>query len=161
MQIRTEARTELNFCVEWDPCPWTLYVKNKGEPSAGFWRMKAWQEVIARTAAVAMKGKKPFTGPIHLKVAFYLAVPPRAPKGAAARARWIYKQQCKKPDTTNLLKGFEDALKGCVWEDDSQVIHTEASKEFGERAYTLVTVKAPHPPDAMVGQTHTARLSGG
>ena len=70
---------------------------------------------------------KPLEGPLILRVNFYMP-----------RPKYVDKKQysCeaiphdKKPDTSNLLKAFEDALNGIAWMDDSQIYKVEAVKYY-------------------------------
>ena len=158
MQIIDATKTEINFVVWGQPCPWAVYTKQGPEP-IGFLKMRAWQGLIIETAREAMKGRPLFTGPIHLEVSFRLGYPLRAPKGAAARQRWTAKHLLMKPDNTNLLKAFEDALTGHIWQDDSQVVQTIANKEFRDNAFTIATIRVPVQETTV--HTHTHGLSGG
>ena len=45
-----------------------------------------------------------------------------------------------KPDLANLLKPTEDALKGIVWRDDSQVVRTILNKDYGEKELVRIQV---------------------
>lgn len=46
----------------------------------------------------------------------------------------------KKPDVNdNLNKGLFDALTGVLWEDDSRVVHVEATKVYGNRTGMCIT----------------------
>jgi Holliday junction resolvase RusA-like endonuclease len=115
--------------------------------------VKEWRRRIVDKAAEAMEGKELLTGPLRLEVAFYLkrpkghlgtgrnskAVKPSAPEWPITR-----------PDTTKLLRALEDALKGVVWADDSQVVRQEATKWYalpGEppRAVVYVEELGRHP----------------
>lgn len=45
-----------------------------------------------------------------------------------------------KPDLTNLVKATEDALKGIVWHDDSQVVGMQLAKVYGEKELVRIQV---------------------
>ena len=47
----------------------------------------------------------------------------------------------QKPDLTKLVRCLEDALSGVVWNDDCQVIETNACKEWGDEDIALVKVR--------------------
>jgi Holliday junction resolvase RusA-like endonuclease len=48
-----------------------------------------------------------------------------------------------RPDRTNYLKGFEDALQGIVYVNDSQVVDGPILKEYadGPEGYTVVWIQ--------------------
>lgn len=45
-----------------------------------------------------------------------------------------------KPDRTKLTRSTEDALKGIIWADDSQIVAGETTKTYGEQPGCHVTV---------------------
>ena len=45
-----------------------------------------------------------------------------------------------RPDTTKLIRGAEDSLKGIVWRDDSQIVTQAATKRYGPQAGCLIRV---------------------
>ncbi len=80
--------------------------------------------------------------PVALRVTF---VQPR-PKGHfrtngelnAVGLRTPY--PAKKPDATKLVRSLEDAVKGIVWRDDSQVVSLAVEKVWGEPARADVEI---------------------
>lgn len=46
----------------------------------------------------------------------------------------------KKPDLTKLVRSVEDAMKGVLWKDDSQVCHQQNVKKYGGNPGVLVSV---------------------
>lgn len=46
-----------------------------------------------------------------------------------------------KPDLTKMLRAVEDALKGVVWKDDSQVVSQVTLKRYGDRPGVDVMIK--------------------
>jgi Holliday junction resolvase RusA-like endonuclease len=72
----------------------------------------------------------PFTGPLIVRVTFYLPRPKSAPK-----SRWAAD---KRPDLDKLLRSTFDALgEAGIWGDDSQVIEVTAAKTFAELGKSL------------------------
>lgn len=106
----------VRFIVSGDPAPWTSQNRNAAR-TPGFLRMQAWQAQIAATARTqwTAKGYDVLPLPVELKMLFVLKKPKdkRNPDG---------------PDTTNMLKAAEDALKGIVFIDDRKDYHVAAMK---------------------------------
>jgi Holliday junction resolvase RusA-like endonuclease len=67
--------------------------------------LKAWQTTVALFSRLAMAGRKPHEGPVALGLDFDLA-----------------RLATSNPDTTNILKAFEDALQNICFVNDSQVV---------------------------------------
>ncbi len=98
-----------------------------------------WMKVVAETARDAMKGIGLLDGPLLLKVAFFFARP-KGHIGKRGLKPSAPVHHTVKPDTTKLVRGLEDALKGIVWRDDSQVVEQTATKEYGEYDHSVVTI---------------------
>ena len=47
----------------------------------------------------------------------------------------------KKPDADNIAKVVLDALNGVAYKDDTQVVHLDVIKMYGESAYVEVTIR--------------------
>ena len=68
--------------------------------------------------------------PLDMYLFIYLPIP----------ASWSKKRQCManeglimpttKPDSSNILKGIEDALNGVLYKDDSQIVKTHMVKQY-------------------------------
>lgn len=86
-------------------------------------KTKPWRASVAYCAMQA-RGKRPlYQGPVMLQASFYLPRPKSLPKKVV--------DAIKKPDLDKLVRGVCDALKGVVWEDDSQVTSIVAIKNYG------------------------------
>lgn len=80
--------------------------------------------IAAETAIEQTPGFKPFSGPVHLIIEFYM---PR-PKGAPKTRRVVPDVM---PDLSKLVRSTEDALKtAAVWRDDSQVVDLTTRKRY-------------------------------
>ena len=92
-----------------------------------------WRAAVQAFAVKACDGKPLMSGPIYLHTSFYFARP-KAHYGTGKNAQVLKpsapKHHTKKPDTTKLLRAVEDALKGVIWHDDSQVIKQMTCKEY-------------------------------
>ena len=142
-KILQSAGTEkvLSFTVLGAPVPWCVYTKRGARPENHI-LMAAWQTQIQAAAIDAMIqqfGRRQILTdrPVRLTMRFF-RVPPLAALGPAKIARALI----QRPDLTNYVKACEDAMKGVVYQDDSQVVEFLASKEFSENtAYTTILVE--------------------
>lgn len=104
---------------------------------------RPWMQAIAAVAREAMDnhGLPLFDGPVQLIVQFYFCRPKGhiGKKGVRPSAP---KHHMVRPDTTKLLRGLEDALKGICWRDDSQVVVQQAFKGYATYDHTIVTISA-------------------
>lgn len=108
---------------------------------------KPWRERCLACAVDAFDGP-PIRGPIALDLEFTL---PR-PKGHYGSGRNAGKVKpsapslpTSKPDTTKMLRALEDALKGVLWIDDSQVTDQAIRKRYGDAPGVHVTVRPLEP----------------
>ena len=81
-------------------------------------KTRVFKSTIARLAAAG--GLRPRTGPVSLRVIFYLPRPKR-PKAERPMTR---------PDVDNYVKAVLDGLNGVAWHDDSQVVTLHAEKHY-------------------------------
>lgn len=88
----------------------------------------------------------PLEGPLEVTLAFDLPIPGSWPtwKRQTGRA-WHHDH---KPDLDNLAKLVLDALQrsGAWWRDDAQVARMIASKAYGDRPGTTVTIRQLEQP---------------
>lgn len=80
-----------------------------------------------------MVGRDLWHGPVELVVRFYVPRP-KSHYGAKGLRPVAPSYPTVAPDVTKLLRAVEDALKGIVWRDDSQVVIQHAWKRYGEPA---------------------------
>ena len=97
----------------------------------------AYRQAIQLQAKAAMAGRKPIEGPICIEVVFSF----QRPKSHTKKQREQV-AHCQKPDTTNLLKGLEDALNGICWIDDSQICQIDSvQKQWDDDGgWTRITI---------------------
>jgi len=107
---------------------------------------KDWRNLVASTAQDACK--EPLNGPLRLDVHFVM--PYRKAdldKHGEPKAKAPY-WHVTKPDLTKMLRAIEDAMKGIVWIDDSQVAIQHTSKTYGKTPGATVTIyKLANPND--------------
>lgn len=75
---------------------------------------------------------EPLDGQLSVKVKFYR----RNQKGVSKKRLKLREEgkirSTKKPDASNYLKSFEDALNGVLWKDDAMIVHEEIDKYYSE-----------------------------
>ena len=108
-------------------------------------KSRIYEESIAKIAAAAMKGRKPFTGALSLSVRFRLEVPKSTPKKERARILSGEQPYFGAFDTSNMIKALEDAMNRVVYEDDRQIVRIFATKEAAPVAGLDVKVMCLEP----------------
>lgn len=96
-------------------------------------RNKDWRAQVAYEAQ--RQAASCITGPVELRLAFKLKRPTghyRTGKHADKLRDSAPSYPTTKPDTTKLQRCVEDALKGIVWRDDSQVVKIIAVKLYAQ-----------------------------
>ncbi len=105
-----------------------------------------WKQRVSVFASQAMAGKPPLQGPLELRITFWLTRPKShygTGKNATTLKPWAAEAwPTGRPDTTKLVRAAEDALKGIVWGDDSQVVIQTAEKRYGTEAGLAVVVES-------------------
>lgn len=86
---------------------------------------KDWKRTVMAQALPARPAQL-LVGPLVAEFTFFLPRPKSAPKRVV--------RPVTKPDLSNLLKGVEDALRGIVYADDSQLVDLRVSKTFADAA---------------------------
>jgi crossover junction endodeoxyribonuclease RusA len=97
-------------------------------------KLKAWEQGVY-AAALAVRPRTRFLGPLAVTVTFTF---PR-PKSAAKRAL-----PAVRPDLDKLVRGCLDPLSGVIFNDDAQVVRVEAAKVYcaeGESPGAQITVR--------------------
>jgi Holliday junction resolvase RusA-like endonuclease len=131
---------EIALELPWRPVPQERARSGKGRhytPKA----TRNWQAQVAAEAGVVMRGIAPIGGPVEVWVTV-LRRPPRSwSKRRQAEAIAGRILPTRKPDIDNLEKSSLDALKGVVWEDDSQVVDQHSRKRYGACERILIRVR--------------------
>ena len=82
-----------------------------------------WKRTVA-AQVIPVKPPAPVEGPLVLIAEFYLRRPASLPK-----REWAH---VKRPDGSNLLKSVEDAMRGIVYRDDSQLVDIIVRKRYDQ-----------------------------
>lgn len=125
------------FTISGNPVPWKShggYGKRSFSP-----RYKE-REFYRWTIKQQMSGLSKISGAIALRVIYHITIPGSysIKKKRAILSGQIY--PIKRPDLTNYNKFLEDCLTGLVWEDDSQIVRIEASKQYSSETKTVIFV---------------------
>lgn len=110
-------------------------------------RNKTWKFNVAMTARQAMTGA-PLDGPVELFILFVMPRPKKhyfTGKRASVLRPDAPTHHTVAPDATKLTRSTEDALKGVVWVDDSQVVYQEVVKRYGPTPGAKIVVKRVKP----------------
>lgn len=83
---------------------------------------------------------QPLEGPLSLRVKFYRPVQKSLSKIERSRRLLGEHRPTVKPDLSNYLKSFEDALNGILWADDALIVHEEIDKLYADQPRIEVEV---------------------
>lgn len=97
-------------------------------------RTRKYEAIVKNEAEKAMAGRAPFDGPVGVRCQFCFNVPK---KGAESAGEW----RVERPDLDNLLKAVTDAMNGIVYNDDSQIVMTLATKKRESYDGVFIEVK--------------------
>lgn len=100
-------------------------------------RSKPWMATVASEAALAMKGRPLFGGPLKLSAVFWFPRPKshyRTGKNAHIRRDDAPMVHSNKPDCDKLIRAVGDAMTGVVYRDDSQLAALDVQKRYSEHA---------------------------
>ena len=104
---------------------------------------------IAWAARQAFGSRRPFTGPVVVRVIAIFEIPPSWPKALQKAAREARVMHVADPDLDQIVKQAKDALKGIAYVDDNQVCgYPNSAKRYGSPQRTEITIEAlPQQPD--------------
>jgi Holliday junction resolvase RusA-like endonuclease len=92
-------------------------------------------------AALEVRPEKPLDIPLSVTIMAYRSIPKSMSKKKVAQAIAGDLRPTTKPDASNICKGVEDALKGVIWRDDSQVVELIIRKWYSDTPRVEVSVK--------------------
>jgi Holliday junction resolvase RusA-like endonuclease len=130
------------------PKGWTRPIVTSANP-----KNKGWQQIVAEAASRELQRAEhvggSFSGPVEIEVCFYL------PRPKALLTKKLAPQNVphvKKPDVDKLARSCADALKGVVWNDDSQVTDLIARKRYVAAdgfARAVIVVREAHGTEGL------------
>lgn len=119
--------------------------------------LKPWMQTVAWQAKAAMKGRALLTEAVELQIRFLMPRPRnhyRTGRFAELLRDDAPPYHVTQPDTTKLLRGTEDALRGIVWNDDAQVVLQIAEKHFADDGQPRAEIRVKAMPPAGVEPAH-------
>lgn len=84
---------------------------------------------------------EPISGPVRTEYTFHMPIAKSTSKIRRLQMLNGMIHHIVRPDATNLLKMYEDCLKGIVFVDDSQVCEISARKIFDERPRVVIKIE--------------------
>ena len=106
-------------------------------------KQKPWMSDVKAFAIDAYQGN-PITGPVVLFIDFCLPRP-KSHFGTGRNAEKLKdsapKYPAGTPDLTKLTRAVEDALRGIIWRDDSQVVSQGINKNYDSKPGAMVCIE--------------------
>lgn len=94
---------------------------------------RKYEAAVAKIAALAMRGRKPFQGPLSVSIRFRLPLPQSLSKRDRAALLAGEEAYLGRADLTNYAKAIEDGLNGVVWADDVQIVRLFLTKAASDK----------------------------
>ena len=100
-------------------------------------KVKPWRATVSQAAIDS--GAALLDGPLRVRFDFVFPRPKGhfGKRGLKVNAPPFHSVR---PDATKLIRSTEDALKGILWRDDSQIVTQAATKRYGEQAGCRIRV---------------------
>lgn len=95
---------------------------------------------------------KPISGAVSLKIVFYMPIPMGTSKVKREKMLAGEILHTKRPDKDNMEKFLQDRMTGIVFMDDSQIVHTDSWKVYGDPTRTEIEIKLAKPPEFLSRQ---------
>lgn len=104
---------------------------------------RPWRSDVRNEAEKAIDAQRweLFNGPVFIHLTFCLPRPKGDFNSKGLLKPSAPKFHTKKPDTVKLARAVEDALKGVVWGDDSQICQEFIEKIYGDQPGVRVEIQ--------------------
>ncbi len=131
----------ITFRIDIEPKGWARGTPWKGRVLTSA-SQRAYQRRLADEARLAMRGKPPMEGPVHVHVTAFMPIPKSWSAGKQTLAIQGAVKPTSKPDSDNIQKAIFDALNKVVWIDDAQIVHAEVIKRYSSSPALVVVARA-------------------
>jgi|SRR5208282_5412055 len=95
-------------------------------------RTRDYEKALGTMAVLAMRGREPIAGPVHLIVTAYFGIPKSWSDKKSRMAAEGTVRPTGKPDWDNISKCCCDALNKIVWNDDAQIVSASVRKVYSD-----------------------------
>ena len=109
-------------------------------------RTRAFENALGYAARAVMRGKKPLSGVLAVRVIARFAIPKGWTKAQKTEALTSTVWHGKRPDADNVLKML-DALNGIVFDDDCQIASVTVDKIYSADPALLIAVEEINGPN--------------
>src|SRR5215475_9432865 len=100
---------------------------------------RSYESILRSEAALAMRGRVPFNGPLRVLVCAFMSLPESWPEKKRNAALLGYHRPIVKPDWENIAKTL-DAFTGIVWVDDKQIVSGLVEKYYAATPRLVVEI---------------------
>lgn len=127
---------KLTYILQGDPIP----LMRPRLTKYGIWDPQNHLKEELRTVLQLQHGsEKLINGPIELQIVFFMQIPMSWSK--KKKDLFVGKDHIARPDTSNLLKFYEDILTGLVYHDDCIISRIYAKKLYALEPRTEITLR--------------------
>lgn len=105
-------------------------------------KSRQWKDLVSQEAGKVAAGL--LEGALFLEAVFYRPRPANhygTGKNAGVLKASAPPYPATRPDTTKLLRGIEDALRGVFYRDDAQIVRQVVGKDWGEPARVVIRLE--------------------
>lgn len=115
---------------------------------------KKYEKHVAIEAKIAMRGRRPVSGPVCIVVKAFYPIPSSWPQWRKREARIGILAPKVKPDWDNIGKACSDAMNGVVYPDDAAIVTAIVLKRYSlDPRVEIAVYEFEHNPDARAADT--------
>ena len=127
----TTTRT-ITYTIPGQPIPW----KRPGGVKHRFDEQKYDKMIVGLQLRHQHTSQPKFIGSLLFDIEFHFSIPQKVKNKEA----WLGRYVTRTPDCSNLLKFYEDAAQGILFEDDKQIVQGTFRKIYGIDPKTVIRI---------------------